>query len=112
MNEYVLKRGEVGSVMTVTLSDADGAVNLTGGTVVLTVRKGTATPVIDEVACVMVTPASGIISYEFDADTANIAKGEYNGEFKYTSAAGAVSFFPKSKDDKRTYFNFLVQNPL
>lgn len=100
--EYILKRGEVGSTLQATLSDENGAVNLTGWTVTVTARKGIDTPVIDEGSCTLAanqtTTGKGKVSYEFTATTANIAAGTYDLEFKGTNSDGDVHYFPKSKD--------------
>lgn len=100
--EYILKRGEEGSLLEATLYDEDGAVNLTGWTVTVTARRGTAAPVIDDAACTVLadqaTTGRGRITYEFDASTANVAKGVYDLEFKGTAADNSVFYFPKSKE--------------
>jgi hypothetical protein len=98
--EYVLKRGEVGTLLEFTLSDANGAVNLNGWTVTMTAKKGSADPVIDEVPCVLLpnqaTTDKGKGTYEWDATTANIPAGTYNLEFKAVNPSGDVFYFPKT----------------
>lgn len=113
-NEYVLKRGEVGSLMNFTLSDENGAVNLTGWSVVLTAKKGSSTPVIDEAACTILgnqsTTNTGKGTYEFDSTTANIAAGTYNLEFKATNPSGDIYYFPKTH--KEPFALLYVVEPL
>ena len=113
-NEYVLKRGEVGTLLSFTLSDVNGAVNLNGWTVVVTAKKGSATPVIDEAACVLLpnqsTTDKGKGTYEFDSTTANIPAGTYNLEFKATNPSGDVYYFPKTH--KEPYALLYVVEPL
>ena len=113
-DEYILKRGEVGSLMQFTLKDEDGAVNLNGWTVTVTARKGSAAPVIDEAACVLEanqpTTGKGKGSYEFDATTANIPAGTYNLEFKAVNPGGDVYYFPKNR--KEPYARLFVIEPL
>lgn len=113
-DEYILKRGEVGTVMSFTLSDANGAVNLNGWTVTVSARKGSATPAIDEAACVLLpnqaTTDKGKGTYEFDSTTANIEKGVYDLEFKAVSPTLDVYYFPKEKHEP--YAKLRVIEPL
>lgn len=97
--EYVLKKGEVGTIMEFTLKDADGAVNLNGWTVTMSVKKGSASPVIDEAACSVdanQTTNKGKGTYEWTNVTANIDAGKYNMEFKAVNPGGDVYYFPKT----------------
>ena len=113
-NEYVLKRGEVGTLLEFTLNDNDGAVNLNGWTVTITAKKGSNTPVIDEAACTLEpnqpTTGKGKGTYEFDSTTANIPSGTYNLEFKATNPSGDVYYFPKTH--KEPYALLYVVEPL
>ena len=114
MSEYVLKRGEVGTVLEFTLKDANGPVNLNGWTVTVTAKRGANAPVIDAAACTLAanqpTTGKGKGSYTFTSTTANIAVGLYDLEFKGVTPAGAVYFFPKSRDER--FASLLVMEPL
>ena len=96
--EFTLKRGATGAVMEVTLTDENGAFDLTGfASVTLTAKKGTDSPVINAVACTVVTPASGLISFAFTS-SASIAAGEYDMEFKAIDGSGKIYIFPSDPD--------------
>jgi hypothetical protein len=114
MSEYVLKRGEVGTLLEFTLKDADGAVNMNGWTVTVTARRGSNDPVIDNAACTLVanqpTTGKGKGSYTFTNVTANIPVGVYDLEFKGVAPGGIVHYFPKSRDER--FASLLVINPL
>lgn len=114
ITEYILKRGEVGSLLEFTLKDANGAVNLNEWTVTVTARKGTSAPVIDDEACTLLanqsTTGKGKGYYTFTSTTADIPVGTYNLEFKGVTPANAVYYFPKSKDEK--YAKLIVIEPL
>lgn len=98
---YTLKRGETGTVMEFTLSDTDGAVNLAGWTVTLSVRKDSEPAVIVDAACTIAanqnTTGKGQGTFTFNGTTSAIAAGTYKLEFKAVSPGGAVHYFPKSK---------------
>ena len=114
ITEYILKRGEVGSRLEFTLIDENGAVNLNGWTVTMTVRKGTSTPVIDDAACTLLpnqaTTDKGKGYFTFNSTTAEIPVGTYDLEFKGVTPSLAVYYFPKSKDEK--FARMIVINPL
>jgi hypothetical protein len=101
-NEYQLKQGASGAVITVTLYDANGIVDLTGYTSIkMTARKGGATPVLDHIVMTInPDPTTGKASYAFDATTSNIAVGQYSLEFKATDPTGDVQYFPVNKQKK------------
>ncbi|MFZ9272094.1 MAG: hypothetical protein ACO24B_01620 [Ilumatobacteraceae bacterium] len=113
-NEYILKRGEVGTRLEFTLKDKDGAVNMNGWTVTVTAKKGSDAPAIEDAACVLEanqpTTGKGKGYYQFDSTTANIAAGLYSLEFKGVAPGGATHFFPKSRDPK--YARLLVLETL
>jgi hypothetical protein len=110
---YILKIGEVGSVMTTTLKSAGAPAILTGKTITMSARKTTtATPVIDDVACsISGDPILGVITYTFDSSSANVEKGDYLLEFK-VSGGGRTDYFPKDENDRRTYAKLIVQESL
>lgn len=98
--EYVLKRGETGSVMDFTLRDEDGPVNLTGWTVTLTASREGEAPAISSGSCTLAasqtTTGKGKGTYEFTESSASIPTGTYRLEFKGVTPAGDVFYFPKS----------------
>jgi len=112
--EYVLKRGEVGTLLEFTLSDANGTVNLNGWTVTMTAKRGAVAPVIDAAACTLAanqaTTGKGKGTYTFTETTANIPVGQYDLEFKAVAPGGAVYYFPKSRAQR--FASLLVINPL
>lgn len=103
-----LKRGASGTVLTATLSDEDGAFNLTGMTVAIYVFQGSATPVINGAACTVVTAAEGTISFAFDATTSDLTPGEYRIEFVATDGSGKKYIFPS--DRTRPYGRLIVKD--
>lgn len=111
---YVLKQGEEGTVMSFTLRDENGPVNLDGWTVTMSARLGKQDPAIDEAPCVLspdqLTTGKGKGTFTFDEETSNIPTGTYRLEFKGTTAGGAVFFFPKAKG--AAYATLVVQKPL
>lgn len=112
--EYVLKRGEEGTVMNFTLRDENGPVNLTGWTVTVTAQLGDEDPAIEGASCTLAanqsTTGKGKASHTFTNETADIPAGVYRLEFKGVSAGGAVYYFPKAKG--ATYATLIVQEPL
>lgn len=113
-NEYILKRGEVGSRLEFELNDKDGPVNLNGWTVTMTVQRGSDAPVIDDAACVLLpnqaTTDKGKGYFQFNSTTANIAVGRYNLEFKGVTPSLAVYYFPKQF--REPYARLQVIDPL
>ena len=96
--------------MSVTLTDENGAFDLTGfSTVTLTAKRGSDSPVINAASCSIVTPASGIISFAF-TNSASIAAGEYDMEFKATDGTGKVYIFPS--DPEAPYGRLIVKEAL
>src|SRR5688572_28691917 len=109
---YVHKIGENGAVLTATLSDAAGVVDLSTYDVTLNVKKGT-TLIVGDAPCD--GTAEGVVTCEIEdaifADLENLRAGDYDAEFKAVNGS-TVLFFPKNKDNKRTYFTFEVQKAL
>lgn len=99
--DYVLKTGEVGTVMDFTLRDDNGPVNLTGWTVTMSARKDEEPAVIVGASCAIAanqsTTGKGKGSHTFTEETAGIVAGVYKLEFKGVTPAGDVYYFPKSK---------------
>lgn len=94
-NKFTLKQGAVGTTIEFTLSDANGPVDLTGWAVTMTARKGTVTA-IDGGICTITDAEAGQGEYEFDAESAGIAVGEYKLEFKGTVGSD-VYYFPTNR---------------
>lgn len=112
---YVHKIGENGAVLTAHLSDRDGFVTLTGWTVTLNVSRG-ATLLVDDAPCVPdpdQTTNKGKLTCTINnpAFAALTRVEELNGEFKLVQGPTTL-YFPKSPDNKRTYFTFEVQKSL
>jgi hypothetical protein len=98
--EFEMKRGASGAVITPTLSDANGAFDLTGfASVVMTASKGDVT-VLDAVE-MDIDPDqeanTGVVSYAFTAETADIVPDTYNLEFVGTDADGGVHVWPTDR---------------
>jgi hypothetical protein len=111
---FTLKQGEVGKVIRFTLSDADGAVDLTNYTVTMTLKKGSAAAVVDEASVTKETQSGATLGkchHTFDATTADLTPGIYKGELKLTSGSN-VLYWPVDEKEKRTYFTVEVQKPL
>lgn len=110
--EYVLKRGASGAVISVTLRDANGVFDLTGfSSVKMTARKGTQTPVLDEVTMSIGSPATaGVVTYAFTPTTSDIFPGTYDLEFVGTDASGDKHYFPTNK--RTPYGKLIVQRNL
>lgn len=101
--------------MNFTLCDENGAVNLAGWTVTMSVKKrGATTPVVDEDSCTLLpnqsTTDKGKGTYEWDSTSANIAVGDYYLEFKAVNPDGDIYYFPKSA--KEPYAILHVIEPL
>ena len=91
---FYVKQNDTSPAMQATLQDADGnAVDLTGATVRFHMRAIGGTTVVVDAAATVVTAASGIVKYEWDAaDTDTI--GSYQAEFEVTYADSSVETFP------------------
>jgi hypothetical protein len=114
-NEYILKRGEVGTLLEFTLEDDNGPVNLNGWTVTATARNRRGGDVaINDAACTLApdqpNTGKGKGSYEFDTASADIPVGQYDLEFKGVAPGGRVSYFPKDKNTP--YASLIVIDPL
>lgn len=91
---FYLKAGDTSPALRATLQNPDGtAVDLTGATVVFNMRSSGNTVLISRVACSIVTAASGIVQYDWQAgDTDTV--GQHLGEFEVTFADSTVETFP------------------
>ena len=78
--------------ITMTYNDGTTAVNLTGGTCRFLMKSLDGAVAVSQTATI-VTPASGIVRYDWvAADTAT--EGEYHAEFEATLAAGGIVSAP------------------
>jgi hypothetical protein len=97
-NRFTIKQGATGAVLVATLSDENGEVDLTDFSAVTmtALSERSETPAIDAEPCVIDPDQEtnpGVVRFNFDSDTANIAVGEYLIEFRATNASG-VHIFP------------------
>lgn len=97
---FTIKRGASGAVMTVTLRDEDGVVDLTGFTgVTVTASMGDDSPVMAALAMAFAADrTTGIVSYAFTPTTSDIEPGTYDLEFEGTDASGDKHVFPTNKN--------------
>jgi hypothetical protein len=89
-----IKQNDTYPPLRVTLTDStDTAVDVTGATVTFRMVDAADTNIVDDKACSLITPASGIVEYQWlaaDTDTA----GDFRGEFHVTFVGGAIGTFP------------------
>ena len=91
---FYLKTGDTSPEFQVTLKDADGdAVDLTGATVVFNMNDEDGNQVVDRGACTLVTAASGIVKYSWQAADTDEA-GYFEAEFEVTYTDSSVETFP------------------
>lgn len=92
---FTIKQSDTSPSLRATLQDADGvAVNLNGATVQFHMKSLDGVVVLDE-AMTITTPASGIITYNWqtgDTDTA----GTYFAEFEVTYTDLSIETFPNT----------------
>lgn len=92
MPDFYLKRNGTKEAIQATLSDQAGAVDLTGATVRFHMKNRAGTVVVDAPAEV-VTPAGGVVRYQWQAeDTA--AAGDFYAEWEVTFADEKTQTFP------------------
>ena len=107
-----IKQGEVGKITNFTLRDSAGLVNLTAYTITMTLKKGS-TVTVDGVSITKKnqTTSTGECYHTWNADTAIIATGNHKGNLKLVNGT-TVLYWPVDKNDKRTYFEVEVQEPI
>lgn len=97
---FEMKQGQTGAVLSATLSDADGAVDLsTFAWVKMTVQAPPAAAVIDAVACTIdpdQTTNPGVITFAFTGSYAELQPATYSLEFTGQDGAGKIHVFPVS----------------
>lgn len=87
-----LVQGDTLPVITVTITDefTGAAIDVTGATVVVKFRAANTTTVLTTLACTLVTPASGIVSFSFPSPALDVAAGLYEGEVQVTFSGGGI----------------------
>lgn len=91
---FYVKQNDTSPAILATLQDANGtAIDVTGASVRFHMRSIGGTSTVVDAAATIVTAASGIVRYDWDAaDTASI--GSYQAEFEVTYADASVETFP------------------
>lgn len=102
MGTFYLKKNDTAPAIETILSDINGAVDLTGCTVLFRMSEAGAGNLMVEKAATIVVPQAGADKgkcyAEFEAeDTAVI--GEYRVEWKVTFSDGKVATFPRGEGD-------------
>jgi len=93
MADYVIKQGDTGPDIEATLSNADGAENLSGASVKCIIRPTSGGAAIVDAAASIVEAASGTVKYvlqEGDTDDA----GDYLVEWEVTFSGGTIQTYP------------------
>lgn len=91
MADFTIKRGDTLPSVVATLSDQNGAINLTSAASVKFIAKSAAYTITG--TCVITTPAYGVVTYNWGtSDTANA--GDYQMEWEITWSAGVVETVP------------------
>ena len=91
---FYVKQNDTSPAMLATLQDADGnAVDLTAASVRFHMRAIGSNQTTVDAAATIVTAASGIVRYDWDAtDTDTV--GSYQAEFEVTYADASIETFP------------------
>ena len=95
---FYMKVGDTKPDLQVSLKDGDGnGVDVTGATVKFSMLlEGGTTLTINEGTVTLVTPASGIVKYQWTAPDVALA-GTFLGEFEVTYSGGGIETFANSK---------------
>ena len=96
MPDFYLKRNDTKEPIQATLSDQAGPVDLSGATVRFHMKDRRGVVVVDADAEV-VTAASGVVRYQWQAEDTEAA-GDFYAEWEVTFASGAVQTFPNEND--------------
>lgn len=113
-----IKQGELGRVLSGTLLDDDGPINLTGYTVTLSVSQTIeGTPLIANDACVIdpdQVANTGRISYTLTPTSSSLPVNEkgYYLEFTVVLPNGAIHKFPNKKSLEASYGRLVVRDSL
>lgn len=108
MNDFYIKRGDRLPVIRATLSDANGVVDLSTGTVKFIYKPQYSGSAVERSATILSGP-SGLIQYSWVSGdvTGDGSVGVYYGEFKATLADDKVIHFPNAG-----YFSFEIIDSL
>ena len=99
---FWIKQGDTKKNLVRTLKNADGTViNLTGATVVFTMRKGSRAATIDEVECGIPDEPNGVVEYAWRAGDTDDA-GVYDAEFEVTLPGSEIITVPNDGHMKVT----------
>ncbi len=99
---FWIKQGDTSKVLERTLKNADGSViNLSGADVVFTMRKGSRTATISEVACTIADAPNGVVEYDWQTGDTDEA-GVYDAEFEVTFSGGEIITVPNDGHMKVT----------
>lgn len=97
MSVFNVRQHDVGVVLTKTLEDEDGPVDLTGATVRFHMKPvpeaDTDLPLVDHAAAVVSPATAGTATFTSTASDFDVV-GVYDAEWEVTSAGGAVRTFP------------------
>lgn len=94
--QFLMKRGDTAPSLRATLRNPDGtAVDLTGATVRFLMRDRISGASRVTASASLVTPASGIVQYDWQAADTSTA-GTCDAEFEVTFASGKIETFPNS----------------
>ena len=98
--EIYRKKGDTAKLR-VTLIDDNGAIDLTGASVVFTMESTTGTVKVNKQACVVldqsVAANRGTVTYQFTSAQVNTA-GKYYGEWQCTLSNGEILTIPSAPD--------------
>lgn len=93
MADFYIKRGDTKEPIAATLSDENGAVDVTGAAVKFLMRRKTTGAVKVNSAGQIVDGAAGTVRYEWSAEDTD-TEGEYQAEWQVTFADARVQTFP------------------
>ena len=96
MSDFTIKKGDTRPIIKATLSDASGALNLTGTTVKLVLRNASS-GVIARRTCTLDDAALGKVSYAWIATPTDVAtEASYYASFEVTYADTSLLSVPSS----------------
>ncbi len=99
--DFTTKQHDTWPPIEATLSDTNGALNLTGASVRL-ILKTVAGAVAVDAACSILDPLGGVVRYQWvPTDTATVAT--YQGEFEITWSDGKITTVPNDE-----YFKVVI----
>ena len=106
--DFTMKEGDLSPDLQVTLKDAaDAAVDVTEATSVkFYLRKKHGAVVVNGADATVVTPASGVVKYVWQAGDSD-TPGQYEGEFRVVFSGGAPETFPNA-----SYIDILILDAL